>query len=498
MALKNLIKNEKDPEKLREIALLTLESLNKTQEDLQKIYIELEKASHGQLMLINIRDQKVILQKKVFGRSSEKKKHSKNAKIKYDFVLENEEDSAHKRKPKPELEKEEVIHELSSEEQVCPKCDSSMTEMKDQYEESEEITIVQRTFKKIIHRRKKYRCKCNSCIVTAIMPTKLIEGGKYSTDFGIEVAVGKYADHLPLERQVKIMKREDLYVTSQTLWAQIQAVSHYLIPVWHKLHKDILSSEVLHIDETRWEMLNKNPKRWQLWGLCNNKSVYYNAVDTRSGEQAYELLNGYTGVAVSDAYSAYKSASQKEGVKWISAGCWAHARRKFVEIESNYPTECETILDFIGDLFKIENKAESYDHLAILRDKESKDITDKIKKWITITKALPESGLSKAINYIKNNWNELTVFLVNKKVPLTNNAVERALRGPVVGRKNHYGSKSERGAKAASILYSVMESCKVNNVNASKYLQHVIPLRLNKQVAPTPYEYSKNEHEKTI
>ena len=363
--------------------------------------------------------------------------------------------------------------------------------MKNQYEESEEITILERSFKKLIHKRKKYRCKCNAYIKTAPVHAKLIEGGKYSTDFSIHVAVGKYADHLPLERQATIMKREGLVIKSQTLWEQIQALSHHLLPVYRDLHSEVLSSDVLHIDETRWEMLCKNPKRWQLWGMCNSNSVFYNAVDTRSGNHASKLLSKYTGIVVCDAYIGYKSASGKENVKWKLAGCWAHSRRKFVEVENNYPDECVKILDLIGELFKIENKAESYKHLTELRAIESKNIIAKIKLFMNTTKALPGSGLFKAINYTKNNWQELTIFLTNVKIPLTNNAAERALRGPVVGRKNHYGSKSPRGAKTSAILYSIMESCKTNKINAVKYLQHVIPIRLKKEKAPTPYEYSK-------
>jgi transposase len=285
-------------------------------------------------------------------------------------------------------------------------------------------------------------------------------------------------DHIPLERQVKIMRREGLKVTSQTLWDQIQAVSHYLRPVYRELYEEVLREEVLHIDETRWEMLWKEPERWQLWNLSSNKSIYYEAVDTRSGSQASKFLTDYGGVVVSDAYSGYKSANKDVKAQWQHAGCWAHARRKFVEIESNYPEECTNVLDLIGKLFQVEKESESYEHLAKLRKTKSRLILDDLKNYLTQMKVLPESGLDKARNYSLNNWQELTLFLENSKIPLTNNKAERALRGPVVGRKNHYGSKSKRGAEAASILYSIMETCKINNINAVKYLKYIIPIRL--------------------
>jgi transposase len=225
-----------------------------------------------------------------------------------------------------------------------------------------------------------------------------------------------------------------------------------------------------------------------LWGVCNNTSVYYDAVDTRGAKQVTALLEGYEGIVVSDAFESYKCANKT--AKWISAGCWAHARRKFKEAEANYPTECVAALTLINNLFEIENKAKNIKELKLLRETESKVTINQIQDFLNTTKALPSSQLAKAIGYSQNNWKELTVFLDYIQVPLTNNAAERALRGPVVGRKNHYGSKSERGAQASSILYSIMESCKLNKINAVKYLKHVLPLRLQKQEAPTPAEYA--------
>jgi transposase len=487
-----IIRQEQNIEVLRD-ALIVYSKSNEYQQQI----IEKQKAlitkleGDKQSALFHI-EKIQLLNRRLFGRSSDKRFNTEETKVDYNFELTNEKVEEEKSSVNKELAVEEVIHELPEAERICPNCESVLKEMKGQYEESEEITVIQRTFKKLIHKRQKYNCNCHSFIKTADMPDKLMEGGRYSVDFAIEVVVAKYLDHIPLERQVRIMGREGLNISSQVLWAQSQALSHYLKPVYHKLYDDVLSEEVLHIDETRWEMLWKNPERWQLWNLCNTRSVYYEAVDTRSGKQASSFLNDYGGIVVSDAFSGYKSASGKEGVKWKHAGCWSHARRKFIEIEHNYPSECKDILELIGNLFKTEQEAKSYEQLNELRQTRSTEIIKQIQTFLNTTKALPESGLDKAIKYSINNWPELTLFLTNAKIPLTNNAAERALRGPVVGRKNHYGSKSRLGAQAASILYSIMESCKINKVNAVEYLKRIIPIRLKKQQAPTPYEYAQN------
>ena len=464
------------------------EYLNKIIQEQKKIIEQL--SGDKQIELFKI-EHLQLLNKMLFGRSSEKRKN--DGALKYDFELKPIESESVQEVTKKELETVEVIHELTDEEKSCDICtDGEFKIMKGQYEESTVITVIERRFVKEVHKLEKGVCSCGECIKTASGPLKLIEGGKYSIDFGIDVAVSKYADHLPLERQVKIMDREGLIVTSQTLWDQVQAISHYLRPIYSKLHDEVLSSDVVHIDETRWEMLHKDPERWQLWGVCNYNTAYYEAVDTRASSQASKLLDGYTGVVVSDAYEGYKCAGKK--ADWISAGCWAHARRKFTEVEINYPTECNTILTLIGELFEIERRAKDIADLKRLRESESVVVIDKIKTFLTTTVCLPSSGLSKAINYANKNIKELTVFLTNELVPLTNNAAERVLRGPVVGRKNHYGSKSARGAEAASILYSVIETCKLNKLNVVEYLRHVIPMRLKKQVAPTPAEYIRQQN----
>ena len=184
-------------------------------------------------------------EKELFGDSSERRGGDRKG-------------SDKKRKPReghgpheqPELPIVEVVHELDEADCICPNCGGVLDEMADQYEESEEVDVIERRYVIKRHKRKKYSCcTCSSCIDTALGPDKLIEGGRYSLDFAVEVAVAKYADHMPLARQVAQMGRKGLQVTSQTLWDQIHALVAVLKPGYEALRQYVLAALVVGVDE---------------------------------------------------------------------------------------------------------------------------------------------------------------------------------------------------------------------------------------------------------
>ena len=136
----------------------------------------------------------------------------------------------HGPRPQPALPVVEIRHELLGDDPQCPACGGELTEMTGQVETSERITTVKLTYQIEHHVRQKYRCRCNGAVVTAPGPAQVVPGSRYAPEFGVSVAVAKYADHLPLERQVRMMAREGLTVDSQTLWDQINAIAHHLTP----------------------------------------------------------------------------------------------------------------------------------------------------------------------------------------------------------------------------------------------------------------------------
>jgi transposase len=235
---------------------------------------------------------------------------------------------------------------------------------------------------------------------------------------------------------------------------------------------------VLAVDETWWRLMKKgSSKRWWVWSVAREDAVSYRLLPSRSTDAARTVLGDYAGVAICDGYKPYDVlAREREGSDLTLAHCWAHVRRKFVEAEPHYPEGSE-ILDRIGQLYAIEAEAkraspeERLATLAALRAKQSKPVIDEIRTWLMTQRALPSSSLGKAIGYTSGLWPGLVRFLGDPRVSLDTNGVERALRGVAVGRKNHYGSRSERGTRTAALFYSLIESAKLYGVEPRAYLR---------------------------
>src|SRR3989475_8620419 len=254
----------------------------------------------------------------------------------------------------PSLPILDLIHELDEADLVCPKCGGPLVEMAGQTEDSEEVTVIERRFAILRHQRKKYRCACNGCIDTAPGPVKLQPGSRYSTAFAVEVAVNKYLDHLPLERQAHIMRREGLSIDSQTLWDQLDVLAGVLRPTYDALVRHVLKAEVVGADETWWRLMDtKGSKRWWVWSVSREDAVVYKTLPSRSQEAARQVLNGYRGIVLADGYAAY-DALARAGPSFTLAHCWAHVRRKYVEAEPHYPDACREALDLIGRLYTLE------------------------------------------------------------------------------------------------------------------------------------------------
>jgi transposase len=316
--------------------------------------------------------------------------------------------------------------------------------------------------------------------VTAPGPAKLIPGGRYSVDFAVAVAVAKYLDHLPLARQVRQMGRAGLAVDTQTLWDQLLALSHHLTPTYDAVVADVLAAPVLGADETTWQLMEPGrSKTWWVWALCRPDAVVYRLLGTRSAEGAATVLGDYHGVVVCDGYAAYRALAKRGGGKRAGptitlAHCWAHVRRQYVEAEGSAPHAAE-ILALIGNLYAGEATAQTTaagDAAMLLAERRMRvaPIVEAIRAWVTAQRALPQSALGKALAYTTELWSGLMAFLDDAAIPVDNNATERALRGIALGRKNHYGSRSERGTRVAALCYSLLESAKLAGLEPAAYL----------------------------
>ena len=443
-----------------------------------------------ELQIAELEEQLARRNKLLFGEKSEKTKRDKET------SKEKPKQTGHGRREQPDLEVIEVDHIVKVEHESCEMCGGSLSASEGFFEESEEVDIIERKFVIKKHRRQKYKCGCGSCIKTAPGPLKLFDGARYSINFALHVAINKYADHLPLERQVRGMKRDGLTCDSQTLWDQLERLAALLAPAYDRQKTYVLTQSVIGADETHWKLMAEKGKKqggagknWQAWAICCPNAVHYSFEGSRSAETAEQVLGDYAGIVLTDGYAAYDSL-KKRGGKFTQANCWAHVRRKFVEVEEQHPGRCQEVLDLIGQLYDVERQARGKppDEVLALRREKSKPVLLALQDWALKVEALPESALSKAIKYMGKLWDGLRVFLQHPDVDIDNNATERALRGIVVGRKNHYGSRSVRGTEVAALFYTLIESAKLAGVGPHTYLQAAVSAALRGAQIPLPHE----------
>lgn len=400
--------------------------------------------------------------------------------------------------PQPKLPLVEVPHELAEADQTCRKCGGDLAEWKGETEDSEEVDVVELQYVVKKHRRQKYRCACG-CVETALGPEKLIRGGRYSLDFAVHVAVEKYCYHIPPQRQATRMRRGGLIVKASALWDQVWALSLTLNEAAERLHRYILSQEVLLIDETRWPLLGAKThetKNWFVWGLVADKAIDYTILDSRPAAAGAKVLCDFRGVAVGDGYVVYEVLANAANGGLTLANDWCHARR--IEAEASSPDEAKLFLDDIGELFGIErelgvetstlSQIAAAELRAQVRDERSKPVVARIGQRAMEVKALRESPIAKAVKYLENRWEGLTRFLADGRIPITSNGVEAALRNPVLGRNNHFGSKSVRGTQVAAIFYSFVESAKLNGLDPAVYLKTAALAHIRGQQVPLPHE----------
>jgi transposase len=167
-------------------------------------------------------------------------------------------------------------------------------------------------------------------------------------------------------------------------------------------------------------------------------------------------------------------------------------RRKFIKAEANDPIRSKQFLDMVARLYAVEAQAppgpESDEKRRALRAEKSKLIVEEIRTWLIGQRFLPGSDIGTAIKYVASCWDGLCVFLENPQVPIDNNRTERGFRGPALGRNNFYGSHSARGTKVAAILYSLVESAKLNGVDPKRYLKSALTSALAGDRIPLPHE----------
>jgi transposase len=367
-----------------------------------------------------------------------------------------------------------------------------------QFEVSELITVVPSRIILQRHKRQKYFRwnpeTGNHDIITAPGPLRLKEGSRYSIELATELGLAKYQWHLPMDRQCQMLAEHGLAISPQTIWDQIDTVAFYLQPtVFKGIIEKIEQTRVNLADDTHWPNLESSKTRerdnFYLWAVTNPNATCFNVFDARSQKVASTFLGNLRGVLVTDGHASFKKLGSEN---LALANDWYHFRRKVKAAEDVYPEECSFILDRIAQLSQIESRIQGRPPNEVFdeRQKSSRPLVGELRTFLDgLSHVLPRSGLGRAVTYANRLWTGLTVFLDQPDVPMHTNDVERAIRGPAVGRKNHYGSKNLESARVAAVWYSVVATCKQNGISPREYIVDTLKAILTRKPVLMPWEW---------
>jgi transposase len=399
----------------------------------------------------------------------------------------------------PNLEvQEDVI--LPKKLPTCPCCHSKMKES-GLFDVTEKLEIIPKRYYIYRCKRPKYNCgKCHGAMInTAALPS-IVPTSNYGDGVIIDVSLSKFCDLMPMERYVQIAARSGMDgLPAQSLIGLTHHLADFLMKVYLKIKFEVQQSALLLADETTHNMLEGDETpNWYLWGFFSQTASYYETHGTRSGDVVYDfLVESKASFLMSDGYTGYNKAVKKVKKDFarniVLVDCNAHAIRKFKEAAITWKEECRSILKTYREIYDLEKKREKLK--TGKRDKEYREkmapLFDNLKSQCeeALVTAMPKSNFAKAIQYFLNHFTGLSFCAQNALVPLDNNHSERGMRSPVVGRKTWYGTHSKRGAQTTAIHFSIIESCKVNNVNPRSYYPWVVEQLLSGREALTPYDY---------
>jgi transposase len=438
------------------------------------------------------------LLKMIFGSSTEKTSK----------VLNNKEKDSSKKtgaqdKPKPKghgrngaesykgADKVKIQHEVLNPKDKCPKCLKGKL-----YETKKPKTVVRITGQSPLHATvfEMQRLRCNLCgeVFTANAPANIGEE-KYDAKSGSMIALLKYGSGLPFNRLEQLQASLGVPLPASTQWDILELVVEKIHPVFSELQFQAAQGDVIYNDDTVMKILelmkeNKDSPRKGMFssGIVSTLEDKKIALFFTGRKHAGENLKGVlekrkSGMKPPIQMCDALSRNTSDEFKTLLANCLAHGRRNFVDIIWNFPDECTHVLEELKKVYKNDALTKqqnlSPDERLAFHQQNSKPTMDGLKEWfrsmIEDKKAEPNSGLGKAIKYMRTHWNELTLFLREPGAPLDNNICERALKKAILHRKNALFYKTERGAYVGDLFMSLIHTCSLCNINPFDYLEQI-------------------------
>jgi len=377
-------------------------------------------------------------------------------------------------------------HDLSAEEKMCSCCGLPMARIGEDV--TRELEFEPAKLEAHIHVRPKYACgRCKDGVSAAAIEPRPIPGGIAGPGLITQVIVSKFGDHLPLHRLEDIFARYGVYISRSTQADWVKATAHLFRPLYDLQRKLVMQSSVMWTDDTRVTVLGGKEGSFQgyFWTyIGDNRHPYsvYDFTNSRTRDGPASFLEGYSGYLHADAYTGYDATFLDIGSDVIEVACWAHARRKFFDAVGSYPREAHQLLEWIRQLYDIEDRAHdsSVDARRELRMREAIPVLDKIEAYLTekAPHALPKSKWGKAVTYARNQWEALRRYTEDGRLTIDNNVSERTLRHQAIGRKNWLFLGSEAAGPRAAMLYTILAGAKRHRIEPWAYVRDLL-LRLH-------------------
>ena len=447
--------------------------------------------------LMFLEEQFRLAQQQRFGASSENHPAQgdlfNEAEAELDVVEEAREPPVTTAKKKPvrkklsaDLPRETIIHDI--EDKTCGCCGHELHQMGD--ERSEKLEFIPAQVKVIEHVRLKYSCRTcekkgtSTQIKIASVPPSPIPKGIATATLLSQIITSKYQYALPLYRQESLFKQYGIELSRKSMADWVMRSADLFKPLYARLQTILLQQGVIQADETTLKVINEDKVKSYMWLYCTgtdspNKSdtpniVLYDYQAGRAGQCAVDYLDGFTGYLQVDGYAGYEKTSA------TLVGCWAHARRKFIESQTAQAKgkigKADMALSMIQKLYRIEISLKDKDasEKYQLRQVKAKPQLEQFYKWIEKANVPPKSALGKAIQYCINQWHKLTRYVEDGNLAIDNNRAERAVKPFVIGRKNWLFSNTANGARASAMLYSLIETAKSNGLTPFDYIAHCL------------------------
>lgn len=369
----------------------------------------------------------------------------------------------------------------------CPHCGSGLRRLGEDV--SEVLDYVPGYFRVWRHVRPKLACRSCAHIEQVAAPSRPITRGMADAGLLAQVLVSKYADHMPLYRQEQIYRRAGVQLERATLAAWVRESSRLLEPLANALGRYVKQAHKVHTDDTPVPVLEPGrgkTRTGRLWTYVRDDrpsgsrappAVWYQYSPDRKSERPQQHLQGFKGILQADAYAGYNALYQSGQV--IEAACWAHARRKFFDLfELDRSPIAQEALTRIAALYAIERevRGKAVDVRTAHRQTHATRLLASMKGWLesTLMQVSAKSGVAKAIKYTLGHWAALTRYCDDGRIEIDNNTAERSIRPLVIGRRNYLFAGSDGGGHSAAIIYSLISTARLNDVEPFAYLRAVL------------------------